>query len=220
MTLSPRARKWVSGLVDFGWPLGLIAGFLITHDMVKATWGLVAGAAIALIVGYALDRRIAPMPLVAGILAVIFGTLTLLFHDPRFVYVKPTVTSTAFGLFLIGGMLLGHSPLKVLLNSPSLTLLSLPDEAWRKLTWRYGLFFLFMAALNEVIWRGAGLPDGQPAAFMVPLVKAISAKEPQAVWLAFRFPGATIIHVIFGLAQAPLMMKYAQTEETAPPPVE
>jgi intracellular septation protein len=198
MPLSPRARKWVSGLVDFGWPLGLIVGFLITRNMVQATWGLVAGAAIALVVGFVLDRRIAPMPLVAGILALIFGTLTLVFHDPRFVYVKPTVTSAAFGIFLIGGMLMGHSPLKVLLNSPSLTLLALPDEAWKKLTWRYGLFFLFMAGVNEAVWR----------------------TQAESTWLLFRFPGATIIHVIFGVAQAPLMMKYAKTDEAAPPPVE
>lgn len=198
MPLSPRAKKWVSGLVDFGWPLGLIVGYLITHNMVQATWGLVAGAAIALVVGFVLERRIAPMPLVAGLMALVFGTLTLVFHDPRFVYVKPTVTSTAFGVFLIGGMLMGHSPLKVMLNSPSLTLLALPDEAWKKLTWRYGLFFLFMAALNEFIWRTQG----------------------QATWLLFRFPGATIIHVIFGVSQAPLMMKYAKVDETPPPPVE
>lgn len=198
MTLSPRAKKWVSGLVDFGWPLGLIVGFLITHNMVQATWGLVAGAAIALIVGFVLERRIAPMPLVAGLLALMFGSLTLVFHDPRFVYVKPTVTSAAFGLFLIVGMLMGRSPLKVLLGSSSMTVLDLPDEAWRKLTWRYGVFFLAMAVLNEVVWR----------------------TQPESFWLAFRFPGATIIHVVFGIAQAPLFMKYAKTEESAPPPVE
>ena len=198
MSLSPRAKKWISGLVDFGWPLGLIAGFLITHDMVKATWGLVIGAGIALAVGYAFERRLAPMPLVAGVLALIFGTLTLLFHDPRFVYVKPTVTSAAFGLFLIGGMLLGKSPLKVLLNSPSLTLLAMPDEAWAKLTWRYGIFFLVMAAINEAIWRTL----------------------PQETWLMFRFPGATILHIAFGLSQTPLMMKYAKTDEIPPPPIE
>jgi intracellular septation protein len=198
MTLSPRAKRWVSGLVDFGWPLGLIIGFVITHNMVQATWGLVIGAGLALAVGLILERRIAPMPLVAGALALIFGTLTLVFHDPRFVYVKPTVTSAAYGLFLIGGMLMGKSPLKVLLSSPSLALLSMPDEAWRKLTWRYGLFFIAMALLNEAIWR----------------------TQKEAIWLAFRFPGATILHVAFALTQAPLMMKYAQTEETPPAPVE
>ena len=66
MTQSPPgARRWISSLVDFGWPLGLIIGYVITRDMVMASWGLVAGAAIALATGYILERRIAPMPLAA-----------------------------------------------------------------------------------------------------------------------------------------------------------
>ncbi len=55
-----------------------------------------------------------------------------------------------------------------------------------------------MALLNEAIWR----------------------TQKEAVWLAFRFPGATILHVLFAFTQAPLMMKYAHTTETPPPPVE
>lgn len=188
------ARRWISSLVDFGWPLGLIIGYLLTRDMVLASWGLVAGAAIALATGYILERRIAPMPLAAGVLALVFGLLTLVFHDPRFIYVKPTVTSLAFGLLLLGGQAIGRNPLKMLLGSS----LPLPDEGWRRLTLRYGLFFLVMAALNEVIWR----------------------TQPEGVWLAFRFPGSSLIHVAFGLSQAPLILRYAQTDEAPPPPVE
>jgi len=188
------ARRWISSLVDFGWPLGLIVGYLITRDMVLASWGLVAGAAIALVVGYVLERRIAPMPLAAGVLALVFGLLTLIFHDPRFIYVKPTVTSLAFGLLLLGGLAIRRNPLKMLLGSS----LPMPDEGWRKLTLRYGLFFLVMAALNEFIWR----------------------TQSEGVWLAFRFPGSSLIHIAFGLAQAPLILRYARTDETPPPPVE
>lgn len=188
------ARRWISSLVDFGWPLGLVIGYLVTHDMVLASWGLVAGAALALATGYILERRIAPMPLAAGVLALVFGLLTLVFHDPRFIYVKPTVTSLAFGLLLLGGLAIGRNPLKMLLGSS----LPLPEAAWRRLTLRYGIFFLFMAAVNEAIWR----------------------TQAEAVWLAFRFPGSSLIHVAFGLAQAPLILRYAQSEETPPPPVE
>ena len=104
------ARRWISSLVDFGWPLGLIIGYLVTRDMVLASWGLVAGAAIALVVGYVLERRIAPMPLAAGVLALVFGLLTLIFKDPRFIYIKPTVTSLAFGLLLLGGLAIRRNP--------------------------------------------------------------------------------------------------------------
>jgi intracellular septation protein len=188
------ARRWISSLVDFGWPLGLVIGYVITRDMVLASWGLVAGAAIALVTGYILERRIAPMPLAAGVLALVFGLLTLVFHDPRFIYVKPTVTSLAFGGLLLGGLATGRNFLKMLLGSS----LPLPDEGWRRLTLRYGVFFLVMAAVNEVIWR----------------------TQAEGVWLAFRFPGSSLIHVAFGLAQAPLILRYAQSEETPPPPVE
>ena len=71
-------------------------------------------------------------------------------------------------------------------------------DCWRKLTWRYGIFFLLMAGLNEAIWR----------------------TQAEGTWLLFRFPGATIIHVVFGISQVPLMMKYAHTDEPPPPPVE
>jgi intracellular septation protein len=190
MTQSPPgARRWISSLVDFGWPLGLIIGYVITRDMVMASWGLVAG-----VVGYVLERRIAPMPLAAGVLALVFGLLTLVFKDPRFVYIKPTVTSLAFGLLLLGGLAIKRNPLKMLLGSS----LPMPDEGWRKLTLRYGVFFLVMAGVNEGVWR----------------------TQPEAVWLGFRFPGSSLIHIAFGLAQAPLILRYARREETPPPPVE
>jgi len=188
------SRRWISSLVDFGWPLGLVIGYIITRDMVLASWGLIAGAAIALATGYILERRIAPMPLAAGVLALVFGLLTLVFHDPRFVYVKPTATSLAFGLVLLVGLVLKRNPLKMLLGSS----LHMPDEGWRKLTLRYGVFFLVMAGVNEVIWR----------------------TQSETVWLGFRFPGSSLIHIAFGLAQAPLILRYARMEETPPPPVE
>lgn len=188
------AHKWVRAFVDYGWPLGFLIGYFITRDVVQASWGLVVGAALALVVGYAFERRIAPMPLVAGLVAVLFGALTLIFDDDRFVKVKPTVTSLAFGLFLIGGMLLRRNPLKALLAAA----FQMSDEGWRKLTWRYGIFFLAVAALNEFMWR----------------------TQPDAVWVVFRFPGLSIIHVAFAVTQVPLMMKYAHTAQAPPPPVD
>jgi intracellular septation protein len=195
MTLSPGAKKFVTGFVDYGWPIGFVIAYFITRDTVQATWGMVAGAALALIVGYVVEKRIAPMPLVAGLIAVLFGCLTLFFHDDRFIKIKPTVTSVAFGLFLIGGMVLRKNPLKILLGKA----FQMPDEGWRKLSWRYGVFFLCVAALNEFIWR----------------------TQPDATWVLFRFPGLSIIHVLFGFSQVPLMMKYAKVDEIPPvPPIE
>jgi intracellular septation protein len=191
--MSPQAKKTLNAVVEYGWPAGFLIVFLLTKDLVQATWGLVAGAAIALVVGYVFERRIAPMPLIAGLIALVTGALTLIFHDPRFIQIKPTVTSVAFGLILLGGLAMGKNPLKYLLAAA----IQMPDEGWRKLTRNYGVFFLAVAALNEVVWR----------------------TQSEATWAWFRFPGLSVIHVLFAITQAPLMMKYAKTKQPEIPPV-
>lgn len=192
MSERPRAPGWVRAAVDYGAPLAFMLAFLATRDAVKASGALVAGAAAALALGYATERRIAPMPLVAGLAALIFGGLTLVFHDERFIKVKPTVLNVGFAAFLLGGIALRRNPLKALLGET----LRMPDEIWRKLTLRYGVFFLCMALLNEAVWR----------------------TQSTYVWAWFRFPGLQILAVLFSLAQTPLMMRHMQAAEEPPPP--
>jgi intracellular septation protein len=192
VTLSPKTKSFVRGAVDYGAPLAFLLTFLITRNVLAATWGLVAGSVAALALGLAAERRIAPMPLVAGLAAVVFGTLTLVFHNPVFIKVKPTFLNVGFAGFLLGGVAIGRNPLKALLGEA----LQMPDPAWRTLTVRYGVFFLCMAILNEVVWR----------------------TQPEATWVWFRFPGLQILALVFALSQAPFMMKHANKVEEAPPP--
>ncbi|HEX2558630.1 inner membrane-spanning protein YciB [Phenylobacterium sp.] len=188
-----KTQRRVRAFVDYFGPLCFLAGFLITRDVVQATAALVAGSAVALVVGFVVEKRIAPMPLVAGGAALLFGGLTLVFKDPRFIYVKPTVINLGFAAFLLGGMALKRNPLKALLGEA----FRLPDHAWRTLTLRYGIFFVCVAILNEIVWR----------------------TQPEAVWVAFRFPGLQILALVFSFTQIPLMMKHHE-DEPAPPPTE
>ncbi|WP_312161301.1 inner membrane-spanning protein YciB [Phenylobacterium sp.] len=194
MKLSPTARKWVRGIVDYGGLAAFVAGYFTSRDMVQATWWLVGGSALALVVGLVFERRIAPFPLIAGGAALVFGGLTLFFHDVRFVKMKPTVMNTIFGAVLLGGLVMRKNPLKLLLGDA----VKMPDEGWRRLTLNYGLFFLVLAGLNEAVWR----------------------TQPDDIWVVFRFPGLLILSVLFSFAQVPLMMKYAKTDEPPPPHVE
>lgn len=190
---SPKTHRRVRAFVDYFAPLVFLLAFLATHDVVKATAALVAGSVVALVVGFVYEKRIAPMPLVAGGAALLFGGLTLVFKDPRFIYVKPTVINLGFAAFLLGGMMLKRNPLKALLGEA----FRLPDSAWRTLTLRYGIFFVCVAILNEIVWR----------------------TQPEAIWVAFRFPGLQILALVFSFTQIPLMMKH-QEDEPAPPPTE
>ena len=202
MTLSPSARKWVRGVVDYGGLASFLVAFAYlratgtaqSEALMEATWALVAGSAVALLIGFIVERRIAPFTQIGGAAALIIRTLTLVFHDPRLLKIKPTVMNSAFGVILLAGLVLKKNPLKLLMGES----LQMPDEGWRKLTLHYGLFFLALAALNEAVWR----------------------TQPDDIWVVFRFPGILILTVLFSFAQVPLMMKYAKTDEPPPPHVE
>ncbi len=188
--LSPTAKKTVRAIVDYGGLLVFVTAYFATKDMVLATWALVAGSAASLALGVAFERRIAPLPLLAGGFALVFGALTLIFHDIRFVKMKPTFINLALGSGMLVGLWLRRNPLKALLGGA----FHLPDAAWRTLTFRYALFFLFQAVLNEIVWR----------------------TQPDNIWILFRFPGLQILSVVFSLTQLPLLMKHVELEPAKP----
>ena len=183
----PKAPKWVHYFVDYAGLAVFLLTLVVTKSAVTASWAIVGGSVLALAVGLVMERRVAPMPLVTAVLGLIFGGLTLFFHDERFIKVKPTILYTAFGLFLITGAIRGKNPLKVLMGDA----FHLPDPVVRKLTLRYALFFFALAIANEVVWR----------------------TQTTVFWGFFKFPGVPILIFLFAMSQAPLMMKHMPDEE-------
>ncbi len=98
----------VRALVDYGGLVVFVGTYLVSRSMITATWGLVAGSAGALAIGLIFQRRLAPLPLFAGLAALIFGGLTLVFHDPRFVKIKPTAINVVLGAVMLGGAAMGR----------------------------------------------------------------------------------------------------------------
>lgn len=191
--MSQRARNWVRYFVDYFALVAFMAAYFLSgRDMSTATWAIVVGSAIALAVGVAVERRIAPFPAIAGGAALVFGGLSLFFHDARFLKIKPTVMNGIFAIVLLGGLVLRKHPLKLLLGES----FEMPEAAWRKLTISYIGLFAGLATLNEIVWR----------------------TQPEATWVLFRFPGMLIITVAYSIAQAPLLMKYVKSGELPPTP--
>ena len=189
-TQNPPGRPpWLRPAVDYAGPALFALTYLLRHDMLAATGALVAGSVAGLLLGMVLERRLAVSPLIWGGAAVVFGVMTLVFHDPRILKMKTTFIDAALGLFLLGGFAVGRSPIKLLMGQA----LALPDTAWRGLTLRFGLFFIVLAGLNEVVWR----------------------TQPDAVWVMFRFPGLIIISLLFSATQVPGMMRNAAALEAA-----
>jgi intracellular septation protein len=188
--MSDSARRYVRYFVDYAGLAAFLITLVITRSAVTATWALVVGAGLALATGLILEKRLAPMALVTFVLALFFGGLTLLFHDDRFIKMKPTVLYVGFGAFLLSGLARGKNPLRTLMGDA----FPLPDPVVRTLTWRYALFFLALAVANEVVWR----------------------TQSTVFWGFYKFPGTVILIFLFSLSQAPLMMKHMPPEE--PPP--
>ena len=184
--------RWVRIAVDYGAPIAFaITFFGFGHDVIKATGVLVAASIVALLVGFIVEKRIAPLPLIAGIFAVVFGGLTLVFHDDRFVKMKLTFQNAAFAAALLGGVLLGKNPLRLLLGDS----MRMPDAAWRTLTIRYGLYFVCVAIANEIVWR----------------------TQSNEFWVGFRI-AVLPLALLFVMTQVPFMMKHLQPPEDAATP--
>lgn len=185
-----KSRPWVRWVVDYG-PLLVWGAAYLTYRarnpdtaLENATWWLVGGAIVCLTIGWLAERRVAVLPLLAGLAAVVFGSLTLVFHDTMFVKIKPTVINGFFAIALLGGLAFRRLFLKDLIGEQ----LHMADAAWRQLTLRYGVFFIFQAVLNEIVWR----------------------TQPEERWVLFRFPGLMLLTLIFTVAMVPFMMKHGR----------
>jgi intracellular septation protein len=170
--------------------LALDLGPLLLFFFVNARWGIfaatgafMAATIVSLVVTYGLIRRIAVMPLVSAIVVMVFGGLTIWLQDETFIKVKPTIIYALFAVLLLGGLAFGRSLIALVLDS----VFQLDAEGWRKLTLRWGLFFLVMAVLNEIVWRSVTTDT----------------------WVAFKTFGFLPLTVVFALAQTPLMMRHA-----------
>ena len=156
-----RSPPWLRPAIDYLGPAAFVLGFFLTgRNLVHATWWLVGGSAAALALAYAVERRVAPLPAIWGGAALVFGVLTLVFHDPTIIKMKTTFIDLALGAALLIGLGLKRNVLKLLIGEA----IHLSDEGWRKLAFRYAVFFLCMAGLNEIVWR----------------------TQPDSVWVLFR----------------------------------
>ncbi|THD50965.1 septation protein IspZ [Phenylobacterium sp.] len=193
---APKLPKWVHYVIDYGGLVAWILTLVITRSAITSSWVIVGASLLALAVGLVVERRVAPMPLVTAVVGLIFGGLTLFFHDERFIKVKPTILYALLGLFLITGALRGKNPLKVLMGDA----FHLPDPVVRTLTLRYALFFFAVAAANEAVWR----------------------TQSTVFWGFFKFPGVPVLIFLFAMSQAPLMMKHMPDDDTevAKPPAD
>ncbi len=192
-TSATTRRKALNPIVKLLLELGPLALFFAVYSRLgifAATGVLMAGVVVTLGVSYGVLKRIPVMPLVTAVIVLIFGSLTLFFHDETLIKIKPTALYLLFAAALFAGLALKRPILKILFDGA----LHVTEEGWRILTWRWAFFFIALAVLNEIVWR----------------------TQTTDLWVKFKTFGFLPLTLLFALAQAPLIMRTETKADEAP----
>ena len=177
-------KSFLKFITDFG---PLLIFFTIYYksgnNLSAAIPPLIISTLIAVAIMYFVEKKIPYVPLIGAVVISLFGGLTLYFNNPIFIYMKPTIVNLIFAaILLISNLHFNKNYLKLFLQ----TAFQLNDEGWKKLNFRWAYFFIFLATLNEVVWR----------------------TQPETTWVNFKVWGMLPITIIFTAMQLPLINKY------------
>ena len=177
-------KSFLKFITDFG-PLLIFFTIYYKSDnnLSAAIPPLIISTLIAVAIMYFVEKKIPYVPLIGAVVISLFGGLTLYFNNPIFIYMKPTIVNLIFAaILLISNLHFNKNYLKLFLQ----TAFQLNDEGWKKLNFRWAYFFIFLAILNELVWR----------------------TQPETTWVNFKVWGMLPITIIFTAMQLPLINKY------------
>ncbi|MDB5708109.1 MAG: septation protein [Sphingomonas bacterium] len=193
----PKVGPGVRMAIDYA-PLLIFFGvnFLAPGPQIErvlaATASFMVASAITMIVSRWKTGHISPMLWLSGTLVLVFGSLTLWFHNPNFIKMKPTFVYAIFAIVLGFGLITHRPLLKQLLET---SYPGLDEKGWHKLTINWMLFFVAMAIANEAVWR----------------ITAPDMNSDLRIWTLYKFPGCVIITLVFAMANIPMLMKHGLT---------
>ena len=147
-----------------------------------ATGAFMVAIVVAIAASYVVTRHVPLMAIVTAFIVLVFGGLTLFFHDEMFIKLKPTIIYSLFAAALVIGLLFGRSFIAVMFDQ----MFNLTPNGWRILTIRWAIFFASMAAVNELVWR----------------------TQSTDFWVMFKAFGVIPITAIFAMAQTSLIKRY------------
>jgi intracellular septation protein len=188
LSLGPQRHHLMKLALEMG-PLVLFFLVNAKFGIFPATGVLMAAVLIALAVSWFTLGKLPIMPVVTAVAVTVFGALTFWFDSDMFIKLKPTIVNSIFGAVLLGALAMGKPLLPVVLDS----MLHLTEEGWRKLTFRWGVFFFVLAALNEIVWR----------------------TQTTDFWVSFKVFGVMPLTMLFAISQAPLIMRHELRGEAA-----
>jgi intracellular septation protein len=183
--MNPQIRRLA---LDLG-PLAVFLGLLGPLGIYKAVAAFMVAIVAALIIGYSFERKLSPAPLFTAVVVLVTGGLTLYFKNETFFKMKPTLIYGCFAIVLLGGLAFNRLFIKYVFDMA----FEIDDAGWRKLTVRWGIFFLFLMLLNELVWRHVST----------------------TIW-GYSKLGMMGLTFLFALAQTPLVLKHQSPTDEKP----
>jgi intracellular septation protein len=141
-------------------------------------------AVIAVILSWIKHRSVSPMLILSTFIIAVTAGLAIGFDNKVIFFMKPTITNILFGVAVIGGVIFNRNIVEILLGGA----FEMPRDKWNVIAIRWGLFFFFCAALNEVIWR----------------------TQSEDFWVNFKVFGFMPITLLFTLTQIPFIQKHGK----------
>lgn len=184
--MADETKKEINPLIRLAIEIGPLAVFFIANtraDIFVATGAFMVAILVSLTASLILERRLPVMPLVTAGVVFVFGGLTLLLQDELFIKLKPTIVNSLFAIAIFVGLRMGRNFVKVVMGAA----VKLTDKGWRILAMRWGVFFIVLAILNEIVWRSVSTD----------------------AWVSFKVFGILPLTLVFSFAQVPVLMRYA-----------
>ena len=164
----------------------LIVFFVVYYksdkDLYLSIRAVIIATLISLVALYIKERKISTMMLVSTVILIVFGGLSIFLKNDIFFKMKPTIINALFAIILIGSTFFNKPVLKLLLNSS----MKLTDQGWSLMNKLWSGFFIFLALLNEIVWR----------------------TQTTDVWVNFKVFGIMGITIVFTIVQIPLLKRH------------
>ena len=192
----PAHPSWLPFVIDFGPLLAFFLTFKLTKGAgafgattgaLKATGVFMVAILIALFVSQWKLKKITPMLWISALMVLVFGGVTLYFHDERFIVMKPTIVYGILAAVLIGGWATGHPLIKYIMQS---AYDGLTERGWLLLSRNWGFFFVLLAGINHALYI---LIQRQELSF--------------DTWLSIKVWGTSAASLLFALSQLPVMIR-------------
>jgi intracellular septation protein len=161
-----------------------------------ATGVFMAGVAAA--IGWTLmkGRKLPPMLIITGVVVMTFGTLSIVFQNKTFTFIKPTIINLLFAMTILGSLAIGRNIWKTAFEHA----FKLPDHAWKIFALRWAAFYFLLAIINEALWRG---------------LNAETSADGEALWSNSKIFLSIPLAIIFMVANLPFLMKHNIEESGA-----